>query len=118
MSNNPIFQSTRSFVLFSYNAGHGLLLLRSRNTKENPTRIDVLLQDVRAMEIRSWFDGVTIEEVDQDYLSGFRSNPVDMIEPGNKVYSIIGTGWHGFVVGGILSAREDEGEYMAPSGLM
>ena len=70
------------------------------------------------MEIRTWFDGVVIEEVNRDYLNGFRSNPVDMIEPGIKVYSVSGTGWQGFVVGGLLSVREDKGEYMAPSGLM
>jgi len=118
MNNTTIFESKRSFVIFSYAASHGLLLLRSRKTKEAPKRIDVLFQDVRAMELRSWFEGVTIEEVDPTFLRDFHSNPAQMIEPGNKVYSIKGREWLGFIVGGIVSVREDDGEFFAPSGLI
>jgi hypothetical protein len=118
MNNKAVFESERSFVMFSYSASHGLLLLRSRKTKEAPKRIDVLFQDVRAMELRSWFEGVTIEEVDATFLRGFRSNPAQMIEPGNKVYFIKGRDWLGFIVGGIVSVREDDGEFFAPSSLI
>ncbi len=118
MSNTPIFESKRSFVIFSYAASHGLLLLRSRKTKQAPTRIDILFQDVRAMELRSWFEGVTIEEIDAAFLEDFHSNPAQMIESGNKVYSIKGHEWLGFIVGGIVSFREDDGEFFAPSGLL
>jgi len=41
-----------------------------------------------------------------------------MIEPGNKVYSLVGRGWEGFVVGGIIQFKEDDGEAFAPSGLI
>jgi hypothetical protein len=82
------------------------------------------------MEIRCWFTGFEIEEVDDDYLTGFRSNPIDMVEPGyplqgskgfvsgNKVYALRGTGWQGFVVGGILLVHEDQGDLMGPSALL
>jgi hypothetical protein len=115
---SALFESKRSFVIFSYAASHGLLLLRSRKTKEFPTRIDILFQDVRAMELRSWFDGVTIEEVDVAFLKDFDSNPAQMIEPGNKVYAVKGHEWLGFIVGGIVSTREDDGEFFGPSGLI
>ncbi|HWZ99073.1 MAG TPA: hypothetical protein VN025_15045 [Candidatus Dormibacteraeota bacterium] len=118
IQNQLVFHSERNFVVYSYDASHGLLLLRSRKTKGATTRIDVLFQDVRAMEVRSWFVGIRIEESDQQQLEGCKSNPLEMIEPGNRIYSIIGNGWQGFVVGGIVSILEDDGEYSDPSGLL
>jgi len=85
-------------------------------TDQHRTRVDVLIPDVRAIEIRSWFDGLEITEVDQEYLRGFRSNPVEMIQHGHKIYALRGNGWQGFVVGGGLFVLEDELEFMAPSG--
>jgi hypothetical protein len=82
------FKSDRKFSVFSYETSHGILLLRSGKTNEHHTRIDVLVRDVRAMEIRSWFEGFEITEEDQEYLRGFGSNPIEMIEPGNRVYAL------------------------------
>jgi len=76
-----------------------------------------LFQDVRAMELRCWFESLTIEEVDPLFLKEFHSNPAQVIEEGNKVYSIQGREWRGFVVGGVVSFKEDGGELFAPSGL-
>lgn len=112
------FRSDRRFSVFGYGISHGLLLFRSGKTNEHKTRIDVLIRDVRAMEIRSWSDGLEIEEVDKEYLIGFRSNPIEMVEPANKIYALQGKGWQGFVVGGALSVHEDEAELMDPSGLI
>jgi hypothetical protein len=70
------------------------------------------------MEIRAWFDGVQIDEVGPEYLQGFRSNPAKMIEPGNRIYSLRGADWEGFVVGGIISSLEDDGNINDPSGLL
>lgn len=113
-----VFESTRTFVLFSYDGSHGLLLLRSRKTPQYPKRIDVLFQDVRAMELRSWFEGVRVEEADASALQGQKSKPEKMIEKGNKVYMIHGLDWSGFVVGGIVSIKEDEGEFGDQSELL
>jgi hypothetical protein len=117
-TSNRVFESPRRFVLFSYSAGHGLLLLRSRKTTETPTRVDILVQDVRAMEIRAWFDGIRIDEVGADYLGAFQSNPQEMMEKGNRIYSLTGSNWQGFIVGGIISTFEDDCDFMAPSGLL
>jgi hypothetical protein len=112
------FKSDRQFSIFSYEASHGLLLLRSGKTNEYHTRIDVLVKDVRAMEIRAWFVGLEIAQEDREYLREFRSNPIEMIEPGNRVYALRGRGWQGFIVGGILLTQEDGGEYMDRSLLL
>jgi hypothetical protein len=110
--------SDRRFSVVSYARGHGLLLLRSGKTDEHLTRIDILITDVRAMEIRSWFTGIEIAETDEQYLAGFQSKPVEMVEVGNRIYSLKGNGWCGFVVGGVLFVHEDELEFGEPSGLI
>jgi hypothetical protein len=117
-SNKCVFESPRDFIVVSYSAGHGLLLVRSRKTTANPTRLDVLLQDVRAMEIRCWFSGMRIEEVGPEYLDRYGSKPAELIEPGNRVYALFGTDWSGFVVGGIVSVHEDTGDDTGPSPLI
>jgi hypothetical protein len=114
-TNLKSFKSDRKFSVISYGISHGPLLLRSGKTKEHHTRIDVLVLDVRAMEIRSWFEGFEIALVDQNYLRDFRSSPAEMMEPGLNTYAISGKGWQGFVVGGYLSVHEDEADFAAPS---
>jgi hypothetical protein len=112
------FRSDRRFVVFSYGVTHGLLLLRSGKTDRRGSRIDLLIRDVRALEIRSWFEGFEIAEGDKDDLIEFRSNPVQMIEPGNKIYILRGQAWEGFILGGTLSIHEDIEEFTAPSALI
>jgi hypothetical protein len=98
---------------------HGLLLLRSRKSPPGaPTRLDILFQDVRALEVRCWFDGLTIEETDVDFLKDFHSNPAQMIEPGNKIYLLKSRDWFGFIVGGIMRTHEDDGEPFEASKLV
>jgi hypothetical protein len=81
--------------------------------------VDILFQDVRAMEVRVWFKGITIEEVgDLTFLEDQRSRPADMIEPGNKAYALISDCWRGFIVGGIVQFKEDDGELFGPSALV
>src|SRR4029078_11406407 len=105
-TNLKAFKSDRKFSVFSYSVSHGPLLLRSGKTNEHHTRIDVLVRDVRAMEIRSWFEGFEIKEEEREYLREFRSKPIEMVEPGNKVYALRGRAWQGFIVGGLLLTPE------------
>ena len=114
-TNLKSFKSDRKFSVVGYGAGHGPLLLRSGRTDEHHTRIDVLILDVRAMEIRSWFDGFEIALVDQSYLKDFRSCPAEMMQVGLNVYAISGKGWQGFIVGGNLCIHEDEANFTEPS---
>ncbi len=51
----------RKFSLHLYWASHELLLLRSNQTNEHPTRIDILFGDVRWLTIPAWLDGIRIE---------------------------------------------------------
>ncbi|WP_448033460.1 hypothetical protein [Bradyrhizobium liaoningense] len=117
-SNLTRFKSDRKFSLMSYEASHGPLLLRSGKTDKYPTRIDVVILDVRALEIRSWFEGFEIAQAEHTYLNNFRSNPIEMMETGLNVYAISGQRWQGFILGGKLLVREDEADIMAPSALL
>ena len=69
----PIFSSTikafnseRRFLVSSYTASHGLLLLRSVRDDIHKTRVDILFQDVRALELRMWFDGIDLQGLVRD----------------------------------------------------
>lgn len=108
----------RSFVLFSYSLSHGLLLLRSAKSPTCPKRVNILFQDVRAIECRTDFPDLVVEEVGADFLNDVRSKAREVVEPGHKVYSLKSGHWIGFVVGGIVSHQEDEGEFFAPSSLL
>ena len=95
-------------MLVSYAHSHGVLLIRSKQTGGHSEEIYLVIKDVRAMEARMWFDGIAIDEVDQLYLAGFRSQPSAMVEFGNKIYALLGRDWEGFIVGGAM--------YFADSG--
>jgi len=120
MNHKLVYESDRLFSVFGYSMSHGLLLLRSGKSDESATtRVDILFQDVRAVEMRVWFKGIRIEEVDDPkFLEDQPSKPAETIEPGNKVYALISGGWRGFVVGGIVRFKEDDGELFGPSALV
>jgi hypothetical protein len=108
----------RPFVVFSYHVSHGLLLLRSAKSPVHLTRIDVLFQDVRAIECRTEIPDVLIEEVSPDFIRNTRTKATEILEHGHKVYALKSTGWTGFVVAGIVSHHEDDQEFFAPSKLL
>jgi hypothetical protein len=120
MDRKLIYESDRLFSVFGYAMSHGLLLLRSGKSDQTPaSRVDILFQDVRALEIRAWFQGVRIEEVtDPQFLDGRPSKPAGMMEPGSKIYALISAQWQGFVLGGIVLVKEDGGEMFGPSALV
>jgi hypothetical protein len=119
MTQKLLYESDRSFSIFGYAMSHGLLLLRSVKSGGAPaTRVDILFQDVRVLEIRAWFKGIKIEEVDPTFVEGRHSNPEEMIEYGNRVYAITSSGWSGFIVGGVVQFNEDDGDRFGPSALV
>jgi hypothetical protein len=112
------YTSERRFLLIQYLHSHGLLLLRSNKPDKQSKRIDILFQDVRAMEIRCWFDGIAIEETDKSFLANYPSRPLDLLEHGNRIFVLKGKGWTGFILGGVVSYNEDDKIATAPSALL
>ena len=114
-----IYASDRIFHLFSYGVTHGQLLFRSCKTDTDPKRVDILFREVRAMELRSWFEGIEIvEEENSSFLGSRPSRPIPMFDKEIRFYRLKGSGWEGFVVGGLVSYFEDDGEFFDPSGLI
>lgn len=112
-----IYSSDRKFVMFSYHASHGLILFRSGKSNNCSTRCDVMFHDVRAMELRSTTQGISIFEVDLAYLENFKSQPLDILEEGLTAYKIGNGDWSGFVLGGIVRVAEDSGDFFDRSPL-
>ena len=113
-----LFQSDRRFILVSYAASHGLLLFSSPKTEVHNTRLDLLFQDVRAMELRNWFHGISVFEAGIAYLEGARSAPHPLMERGNVIYALRGEAWDGYVVGGVLKWLEWDGDVTDRSALL
>jgi len=118
MSEAPIFESKRTFFLESYVAGHGLLLFRSHSTKEQPTVVDVLFTDVRAMDVRAWTDELRVENANTTFVDGYLSKPAEMIEKGLFVYRVNGRGWLGYVIACRVASKEGTVAPKSPAGLL
>lgn len=132
MNKKTIYESNRTFSLYGYVVNHGLLLLRSGKSNEYPhSRVDILFRSVIAMEIRAWIKGIKIDQVDDPKLiERHKSNPVAMMDPEHKIYILTGLGssneqlgwerspWQGFIVGGPVATKEDDGDMFGPSALV
>ena len=70
------------------------------------------------MEIRCWFDGIAIEETDKSFLANYPSQPLDLMEHGNRIFALKGKGWTGFILGDVISYHEDDEIATAPSALL
>jgi hypothetical protein len=66
---------------------------------------------------------------DPKFLDAQCSAPIAMIEPGNRIYILTGSAsegwvvgqnseWKGFIVGGIVRVKEDDGDMFGPSALV
>jgi hypothetical protein len=113
-----IFESDRMFMIESYAAGHGLLLLRGNRSNSVTTTIDILFRDVRAMDVRAWSEGLKIELQDAALLESHPSKPLEMLEPGLNVYRLSGSGWNGFVVASRVDSKEGLSAPKGPEGLL
>lgn len=109
------FTSNRKFQIVSYRCSHSRLLLRSGKTPHTPTRIDILFQDVRALELRTYFSDLSVEEADPSRMTDLAARFQGVMEDGHKVYLLRSGDWTGYVVAGALFWHEDDGEFGQPS---
>jgi hypothetical protein len=116
--NHVVFSSNRFFNVISYYASHGLLLLKSQPSKDSDQVMHLLFQDVRALEIRMWFNGLVVVTQGIDYLDRFASKPAEMLEPGLQVYELQSSDWRGYILGGICKANEYASDTMYNSQLI
>jgi hypothetical protein len=113
---SPIISSHRRFRIWSYKVGHLQLLLRATKTDDFPTRIDVLFKGVKEFHLPTAFDGLSISEASDEEtlkLRDLRKSPT--LYNREKVFTVQGTDFVGYVVALIAVPHEDEGEYSDPS---
>jgi hypothetical protein len=112
------FSSERRFQVFSFTISHGQLLLRSGKTNTHRTRLNILFKDVRAVELRMWFDSLSIEEVEPSLLKDLPAHPTELIESGNRCFVLKSLGWQGYIVGATVFYHEDELNFWDPTPLL
>lgn len=107
-------------MLSSFSAGgHGGLVFRSGKDGDHSTRLNCVFVDVAALETRCWFSGLVVEEVDRRYLSRFASKPIEMLEPGVRVFRVSSPGaWEGYVLASGFLICEDEKNVMEPMDVL
>ncbi len=105
----------RVFQVWAFTVGMNRLLLRSTKSESDVTRIDVLFQNVKWIELPTRLDGLVVTK------AGHRRE-VEIIEKtdlrpveGTVFFDIASSGRTGFVVAGVVVEDEDEGEYFEPS---
>jgi hypothetical protein len=92
------FDSDRHFQVWAYTVSHGQLLLRSTQSDQDATRIEVLFKGVTRVDLPMSVDGLHV-----------RRN--------GKEYAAQGDGWRGSIVALARFAIEDSGGYADPSSL-
>jgi hypothetical protein len=99
----------RDFQLWSYGVGMSQLLLRSNQTSQIGTRVDIAFPAVSWLELPTLLHGVTI---DVDVAQDIKSVVDRGISIGTRhLYSLSGVDYRGFVVALVLRIAEDEGGY-------
>ena len=109
----------RNFSLHLYFVSHGLLLLRSGKDEGNPTRIDILFQDVRWMALPVWFDGLRIEHGNLADLPLPLTAKIREEAHFMSVFKVVSQGvTHYVLASDCISVAEDRGNYAENSSLL
>ena len=111
------FSSPRSFRLWSYRVGQGLLLLRSVKSAEDTTRIDVLLKSVTAMKLPQSFGTLLVRDPSAEEDAQIRASLGTLANAKQQVFVVEGGPFTGWVLASAVVHAEDEGSWLDPSSL-
>ena len=113
---SPIISSHRRFQIWRYTVSHSQLLVRTTKTEEFPTRIDVLFKGVKEFHLPTAFDGLSIMEAsDKEVLKLCDLRQLSSLYNREKVFTVQGRDFVGYVVALVVFSHQDEGEYYDPS---
>jgi hypothetical protein len=116
MLNLPVDFGPRQFTIWSYEIGHGQLLLRAPKYGIHSTQIDVGFKGVKFIQLPAHFPGLSISEASADAL-GITLPPPHYTRD-SYFLSLKGEGWSGAVVTlnmGII--EEEDAEHWSPTKL-
>jgi hypothetical protein len=108
--------SNRRFELWEYSVSFSRLLLRSPRSETQPTRVDILFQNVVALGVTVIFDGLVVREATPRERARV-VHKTGLRETSARVYLLEGTSANAYVVAGTVAAGEDRGEYFDASPL-
>lgn len=118
MKKQESFISPRLFTVFSYQMSHGILVLRSAKTTDSPHRVTIMIKDVKALELRTYIEGIAIEPSSVNEIEAEQARPNEVVEVGHNIFKVTSKSWKGYVVGGAMFVEEDTCEYFAPSDMV
>ena len=107
----------RVFQVWSYTVGMGRLLLRSPKSPGAVTRVDVLFQNVKALKLPTRLEGLSVRSPTDEELRAIETDAGFREDGNTQVFVVEGKNYTGYVVAGVVVAREDTGEYGDPSTL-
>jgi hypothetical protein len=111
----------RTFQVWSYEVGMHRLILRSNKSvhfskgEHFKTRIDVLFQGVKAMQLNMLLHGLTVIPADVEDCDKIIQSTGLLPDDNNRFYVLLGSSFKGYVVAGVVASREDDGEFYEPS---
>ncbi len=118
MTAHEEIRSDRKFQLWLYSVSHGQLLLRSPKSAVEPSRVDVLFQNVLGLHLPTLMEGLNIELADQQLARFATSNLAAWGPLKSNVFRVFGSDWEGYVVASNVSTHVDDGEHHTPSKLL
>ena len=107
----------RVFQLWGYTVSMGRLLLRSTKSEEFETRIDVLFQNVVAIQLPTVMHGLVVAQAGDEEVRSVVTATAILPDDDHHFYSLISSSLAGYVVAGVVVSDEDQGEYFEPSKL-
>lgn len=117
MATLPFDRSDRVFQLWAYTVGMSRLLLRSTKSDQFGSRIDVVFQNVKAIQLLSVLHGIVIARADDAEAERITRETGLLPDVDREFFSVYGSNYVGYVVAGVVVACEDAGEYFEPSAV-
>jgi hypothetical protein len=105
----------RVFQLWAYTVSMGRLLLRSTKSDQFGTRVDVLFQNVQALQLPSLLSGLVVSAADAAVSENITRNTGLLPDHEHRFFSVVGSNFNGYVVAGVVVSCEDDREYFEPS---
>jgi hypothetical protein len=117
MRDRPLLdRRERTFQLWAYTVGMRRLLLRSTKNDIFRTRVDVLFQNVKALQIPTFFEGLIVADAD-DELGNRIETETGLLREEARFFRVETIHGVGYIVAGVMVSREDDGEYFDQSDL-
>ena len=105
----------RVFQVWAFTVSMGRLLLRSTKSGSFRTRVDVLFQNVKAINLPTQLDGLVVSVAGPEAEKRIIEATGLLPDADATFFELECSGRRGFVIAGVAVEDEDEGEFFEPS---